>query len=103
MARPYAPGRTDGSGLLAEAELPTLLAGNVMTLMPAPLLARAAALVMRRLGRAHPRLFRALAEHPPCAIGIVPTDLRHRFLLRFGGDPPSLRPLTGPMGRSMRA
>jgi len=97
MARPYAPGRERG-GRLAEAGLPTLLVGNVITLMPAPLLARATALVMRRLGRAHPRLFRALAEHPPCAVGIVPTDLRHRFVLRFGGAPPSLRPLTGAMG-----
>ncbi len=69
-----------------------------MTLLPAPLLARATDLMMRRLGRAHPRLFRALAEHPPCAVGIIPTDLRYRFVLRFGGNPPSLRPLTGPMG-----
>lgn len=77
---------------MAETEFPVLLATNVLRLLPAPALTRATALLMRRLGRTHPRLFRALAAHEPCGIGIEPTDLRHRFVLRFGGRPVSLVP-----------
>ena len=70
---------------MAEFEFPLLLASGVLSLLPAPALTRAAALLLRRLGREHPRLFRALAAEPAMVIGIVPIDLPHRFLLRFGG------------------
>ena len=77
---------------MAETEFPVLLATNVLGLLPAPALTHVTALLMRRLGRTHPRLFRALAGHEPCTIGIEPTDLAHRFVLRFGGTPVSLVP-----------
>ncbi len=75
---------------MAELEFPILLAGNVLSRLPAPVLTRAAAVLMRRLERRHPRLFRALAAQPPMLIGIEPSDLPHRFLLRFGGGAVSL-------------
>jgi predicted lipid carrier protein YhbT len=78
---------------MAETEFPVLLATNVLRLLPSPALTRAAALLMRRLGRAHPRLFRTHARHEPCTIGIEPTDLAHRFVLRFGGTPVLLVPV----------
>ena len=87
---------------MAETEFPVLLATNVLGLLPAPALMRATILLMRRLGRTHPRLFRALAAHKPCTIGIEPTDLRHRFVLRFGGGPASLVP-TSTLEQSLNA
>ncbi len=75
---------------MAETEFPVLLAGNMLSLLPAAFTTRSASLVLRRLERQHPRLFATLAAHPPAAIGIEPTDLPHRFLLRFGGHSLSL-------------
>ncbi|WP_287787902.1 SCP2 domain-containing protein [Acidiphilium sp.] len=70
---------------MAELEFPILLAGNILSRLPAPVLTRAAAVLMRRLERRHPRLFRALSAQSQMMIGIEPSDLPHRFLLRFGG------------------
>lgn len=75
---------------MADAQFPVLLASQALTWMPAPLLARGTALLMRRIGRSQPRLFANLTASPPCAIGIEPTDVPHRFVLRYGGAPPSL-------------
>lgn len=75
---------------MAEVEFPISLTGNVLSLLPAPVLTRAAAILLHRLRRAHPRLFRALAAQPAMVIGIEPSDLPHRFLLRFGGGAVSL-------------
>ncbi len=75
---------------MADAPFPVLLAGQALTWLPAPLLTRAMARLMRRIGRAQPRLFANLTAAPPCAIGIAPTDVPHRFVLRYGGAPPSL-------------
>ena len=75
---------------MAEFEFPVLLAGNFLSMLPAPVLTRAAAVLLRRLEAEHPRLFRTVFAHPPATIGIEPTDLPHRFLLRFGGQRVSL-------------
>ena len=80
---------------MAELEFPILLAGNVLSRLPAPVLTRAAAILVRRLERGHPRLFRVLAAQPPMMIGIEPSDLPHRFLLRFGGGAVSLTTAAG--------
>jgi predicted lipid carrier protein YhbT len=80
---------------MAETEFPILLATNVIDglgLLPTPVLTRAMILLMRRLGRTYPQLFHALAAHEPCTVGIEPTDLRHRFVLSFGGKSVSLAP-----------
>ncbi len=75
---------------MADAEFPILLASQTLTWMPAPLLAGGMVLLMRRIGRSQPRLFANLTAAPPCTIGIEPTDVPHRFVLRYGGAPPSL-------------
>lgn len=75
---------------MADAPFPVLLASQALTWGPAPLLTRAMARLMRRIGRSQPRLFANLTAAPPCAIGIEPTDVPHRFILRYGGAPPSL-------------
>ena len=87
---------------MAEAEFPVLLVSNALALLPAPILERAIGLLLAVLARKHPRLFRTLAAHPPCAIGIEPIDLPHRFVLRYGGGFPSLIP-TGTLDQPLNA
>ncbi len=84
---------------MAEAEFPILLARSSLTWLPAPVLARATGLLLRRIGRTYPRLFRNLTAAPPRVVGIEPTDLPYRFVLRFGGVPPALDVVRGDMGR----
>ncbi|MBX5453987.1 MAG: SCP2 sterol-binding domain-containing protein [Acidobacteriia bacterium] len=87
---------------MAEAEFPVLLVSNALALLPAPILERGIGLLLAVLARKHPRLFRTLAAHPPCAIGIEPIDLPHRFVLRYGGGFPSLIP-TGTLDQPLNA
>jgi predicted lipid carrier protein YhbT len=90
------------TGFMAEGEFPVLLVSNALALLPAPILERAIGLLLAVLARKHPRLFRTLAAHPPCAIGIEPIDLPHRFVLRYGGALPSLIP-TGTLDQPLNA
>jgi predicted lipid carrier protein YhbT len=83
---------------MAEPEFPILLAGQSLTWLPAPLLGRATAILLRRLCRANPRLLRNLTAEKPSAVLIEPSDLPHRFVLRFGGQPPVLQVVHGETG-----
>jgi predicted lipid carrier protein YhbT len=69
---------------------PITLARGMMRLMPPPMVERGAGMLLRRMGRNHPALFRNLAELAPKSIRVEPTDIPHRFELRFGGGPPQL-------------
>ena len=84
------PGRSPESEPMAETKFPATIARGAMRLLPPPLLGAGAALLLRRMGRAHPALFGDLAALPPAMLRIEPTDLPHRFLLRLGGGPPRL-------------
>ncbi len=96
--RPYAgrdgqaarPGRSPESEMMAETGFPATLARATMRLLPPPLLGAGAALLLRRMARAHPALFHDLAALPPAVLRIEPTDLPHRFVLRLGGGPPRI-------------
>lgn len=90
MARAALPGRSPESEMMAETRFPATLARGVMLLLPPPLTGAGAALLLRRMARAHPALFRDLAALPPATIRIEPTDLPHRFILHLGGGPPRL-------------
>jgi predicted lipid carrier protein YhbT len=48
--------------------------------------------------RANPRLLRNLTAEKPSVVLIEPTDLPHRFILRFGGAPPVLQVVQGAPG-----
>jgi predicted lipid carrier protein YhbT len=76
---------------MADTAFPATLATGAMRLLPPPLLGAGAALLLRRMGRVHPALFRDLAALPPTTLRIAPADLPHRFLLHIGGGPPRLR------------
>jgi predicted lipid carrier protein YhbT len=84
---------------MAEPDFPILLAGQSLTWLPAPLLSRATSLLLRRMCRANPRLLRNLTAEKPSAVLIEPTDLPHRFILRFGGAPPVLQVVQGAPGK----
>lgn len=90
MARAALPGRSPESETMAETGFPATLVRGVMRLLPPPLTAAGAALLLRRMARAHPALFRDLAALPQATIRIEPTDLPHRFTLRLGDGPPRL-------------
>jgi len=83
---------------MAEAEFPVLLASQALTWLPAPVLARITPVLMRRIGRVQPRLLANLTAAPPQAILIEPTDVPHRFILRYGGAPPALDVVRGEPG-----
>ena len=65
-----------------------ILARAAMRALPPPVVARGGALLLRRLGRVHPRLFADLARLAPASVGVAPTDLPHRFRLEIGGGRP---------------
>ena len=80
---------------MADPEFPATIARGAMRLLPPRALAAGAALLLRRMARAHPALFRDLAALPAARLRIEPTDLAHRFLLQLGGGPPRLTLLRG--------
>ena len=67
------------------------LAPLLLPALPARMVERGAALLLRRLARAEPRLIAALAALPPTRIGIAAAELPYRLVLGFGGAPISLR------------
>lgn len=92
---------------MQRSEFPATIARGAMRLLPPPLLGAGTALLLRRMGRVHPVLFRELAALPPAILRIEPIDLPHRFVLRLGGgvsprltlggdgDPPAGARITG--------
>jgi len=73
-----------------QEEFPVMLAHGAMRVVPAPVLAHGAAVLMRRIGRRHSALFRALTAFARTAIRIEPVDSPRSFILRLGGGPPTL-------------
>jgi predicted lipid carrier protein YhbT len=73
-----------------EDGFPIILARGMIGMMPPPLLERGAAVLMRKMRRNHPDLFRNLAALDRTTLRIEPTDLPHRFVLSFGEKPPTL-------------
>ncbi len=68
------------------SNLPTPIVRGAMHVTPPFVLARAVAMLLRGMERAHPKLFQNLARLKPSIIYVEPTDLPHRFELKFGGD-----------------
>lgn len=57
---------------------------TVLSLIPAPLLSRLVARLVRGMRRRHPELTAAFGELEPAAIHVVPIDVPHRFSIAFG-------------------
>ncbi len=68
------------------SNLPTPIVRGAMHVTPPFVLARAVAMLLRGMERAHPKLFQNLARLKPSIIYVEPTDLPHRFELKYGGD-----------------
>jgi len=64
--------------------LPIPLARVALRLMPPSFLARAVAIIVRRMETRHPKLFQNLGRLDPALAYLEPTDLPHRFGLRMG-------------------
>jgi len=76
------------------SNLPTPIVRGAMHVTPPFVLARAVGALLRGMERAHPKLFQNLARLKPAIIHVEPTDLPHRFELKYGGDEkPSVRVL----------
>jgi predicted lipid carrier protein YhbT len=68
------------------SNLPVPIVRGAMHATPPFVLARAVDAVIRGMQRAHPKLFRNLARLKPCVVHVEPSDLTHRFELKYGGD-----------------
>ena len=68
------------------SNLPTPIVRGAMHVTPPFVLARAVAMLLRGMERAHPKLFQNLARLKPSIVYVEPTDLPHRFELKYGGD-----------------
>ena len=68
------------------SNLPTPIVRGAMHVTPPFVLARAVAMQLHGMERAHPKLFRNLAQLKPSIVYVEPTDLPHRFELKYGGD-----------------
>jgi len=68
------------------SNLPTPIVRGAMHVTPPFVLARAVGALLRGMQRAHPKLFQNLARLKPAVIHVEPTDLPHRFELKYGGD-----------------
>lgn len=76
---------------MGEPEFPTLLARALIAAAPRPAIEIGAAALLAAIGRNHPGLFRVLAEQQRARILVEATDAGRRFLLSYGGGPPSLK------------
>ena len=70
--------------------IPSPLARLTLRVLPRMTLQRMIHALMGRMGQAHPRLFANLERLEHADVLVEPTDVPHRFLLSFGGDPASL-------------
>ncbi len=66
--------------------LPTPIVRGAMHVTPPFVLSRAVDALMRRMERAHPKLFQNLARLKPAIVHVEPIDIPHRFELKYGGD-----------------
>jgi len=81
----------DRSGRPPSQPTPLALLRAGATLLPRPVVAGVAAMVMRSLRRKHPRLLPNLARLESATIHILPTDLPYGFELTVGREPIALR------------
>ena len=75
------------------SNLPTPIVRGAMHVTPPFVLARAVAMLLRGMERAHPKLFQNLARLKPSIVYVEPTDLPHRFELYGGDEKPTVRVL----------
>ena len=68
------------------SNLPTPIVRGAMHVTPPFVLARMVGALLRGMERAHPKLFQNLSRLKGAVIHVDPTDLPHRFELRYGGD-----------------
>ncbi len=64
--------------------LPIPIAKGIMNMLPALALDTLIGVVVCRMRRRHPRLFKNMAEQDPAVVHIEPTDQPHRFALNIG-------------------
>ena len=75
--------------------LPIPVARIAMQMAPPAVLSRGIDILMRKMERRHPRLFRNLERLDKAVVHIEPTDLPHRFALSIGRKPISLEIIEG--------
>ncbi len=68
------------------SNLPTPIVRGAMHITPQFVLARAVDAIVHRMERAHPKLFKNLARLKTTVVHVEPSDLPHRFALKYGGD-----------------
>ncbi len=68
--------------------VPVPLARGVLTLLPAPVLARLLDVLIQKMAHRRPKLFANLARLSPAVILIAPSDVPHAFLLHVGIEAP---------------
>jgi predicted lipid carrier protein YhbT len=73
-----------------ESRLPVPLARVALRVIPGSVLNRLTYLLIRRMQKIHPALFENLARLDAATVCIDPSDLPHRFILKFGHGPASL-------------
>ncbi|MGA2493097.1 MAG: SCP2 sterol-binding domain-containing protein [Roseiarcus sp.] len=76
---------------MQDNEFPSLLARVFIGAAPRPALDLGAAALLAAMGRNHPHLFAVLAEQRQTRVLVELTDPPRRFLLQYGGGPPTLR------------
>ena len=74
-----------------ESRLPVPLARVALRVIPESVLNRLMYLLIHRMQKIHPGLFQNLARLDAATVCIDPSDLPHRFILKFGHGPASLR------------
>ncbi len=67
------------------------LSRAAMRIAPGSVLQRGIDILMGRMRRAHPRLFKNLERLETARVRVEPSDVPHRFVLRFGKGGASLR------------
>ena len=69
--------------------LPLPLIRAALRAMPPAALARVTDVLVRRMRRRHPRLFKNLARLEPAGavVQLIPTDVPHKFVMTLGRDP----------------
>jgi O2-independent ubiquinone biosynthesis accessory factor UbiT len=78
--------------------LPVPLAKEAMRILPPRLLSPLIGVLMQRMRRRHPQMFRNLARLDTAVIHVEPADLPHRFALTIGVPEPGLELLEGEAG-----
>jgi predicted lipid carrier protein YhbT len=77
-------------GNMSPTGLPTPLIKGAIHVVPAPVMRHLVGIMVRRVERRHPKLFRNLARLDRATVLVEPTDLPYRFALTVGEPKPSV-------------